>query len=61
MPGAVWPGGPTQGILTRGGLSNGRHEGLNNKIRLIIRRAYGFHSAEAALATIMLACGPVNL
>lgn len=43
------------------GLSNGRHEGLNNKVRLIIRRAYGFHSAEAALATIMLACGPVNL
>jgi transposase len=43
------------------GLSNGRHEGLNNKVRLIIRRAYGFHSAQATLATIMLACGPVNL
>jgi transposase len=43
------------------GLSNGRHEGLNNKVRLIIRRAYGFHSAEAALATAMLACGPVTL
>ena len=42
-------------------LSNGRQEGLNNKVRLIIRRAYGFHSAEAALATVMLACGPVNL
>jgi transposase len=43
------------------GLSNGRHEGLNNKVRLIIRRAYGFHTAKAALATIMLTCGPVNL
>lgn len=43
------------------GLSHGRHEGLNNKVRLIIRRAYGFHSAEATLATIMLACGPINL
>ena len=43
------------------GLSNGRQEGLNNKVRLIIRRAYGFHSAKAALATVMLACGPVNL
>jgi transposase len=43
------------------GLSNGRHEGLNNKIRLIIRRAYGFHSAEAALALVMLTCGPVTL
>lgn len=43
------------------GLSNGRQEGLNNKVRLIIRRAYGFRSAEAALATVMLACGPTNL
>jgi transposase len=43
------------------GLSNGRQEGLNNKVRLIIRRAYGFRSAEAALATVMFACGPANL
>ncbi len=43
------------------GLSNGRHEGLNNKIRTMTRRAYGFHSAEAALALIMLTCGPVTL
>ena len=42
-------------------LSNGRHEGLNNKIRTMINRAYGFHSAEAALALIMLACRPVKL
>jgi transposase len=46
--------------ITRG-LSNGRHEGLNNKVRLIIHRAYGFHSADAALALIMLTCGPVTL
>jgi transposase len=43
------------------GLANGRHEGLNNKVRLIIRRAYGFHTAENALALILLTCGPVNL
>jgi transposase len=43
------------------GMSNGRHEGLNNKIRTMFNRAYGFHSAEAALALIMLACGPVKL
>jgi len=43
------------------GMSNGRHEGLNNKIRTMINRAYGFHSAQAALALIMLACGPVTL
>jgi len=51
------------GILAaiRLGISNGLIEGLNNKVRLIIRRAYGFHSAEAALALVMLSCGPVDL
>ena len=43
------------------GISNGRVEGMNTKVRLLIRRAYGFHSAEAALALVMLACGPINL
>lgn len=43
------------------GISNGRVEGLNTKVRLIIRRAYGFHTADAALALVMLACGPINL
>jgi transposase len=42
-------------------LSNARLEGLNQRVRLIIRRAYGFHSATAALALIMLTCGPVEL
>ena len=42
-------------------LSNGRHEGLNNKMRTMTRRSYGFHTPEAALALIMLACGPVEL
>ncbi|MGI8776576.1 MAG: ISL3 family transposase [Acidimicrobiales bacterium] len=51
------------GILAaiRYGLSNGLIEGLNNKVRLIIRRAYGFHSADAALALVMLSCGPIEL
>lgn len=51
------------GILAsiRLGLSNARHEALNNKVRLLIRRAYGFHSAQAALALVMLACGPITL
>lgn len=43
------------------GISNGRVEGLNTKVRLIVRRGYGFHSAEAALALVMLAAGPINL
>jgi len=42
-------------------LSNGRHEGLNNKIRTMTRRAYGFHSPDAALALVMLTCGPTTL
>ena len=43
------------------GITQGRTEALNNKVRLITRRAYGFHSAEAALALVMLTCGPITL
>jgi transposase len=42
-------------------LSNARAEALNNKVKLIVRRAYGFHSACAALALTHLTCGPVEL
>jgi len=51
------------GILAarRLGLSNARAEALINKVKLIVRRAYGFHSANAALALIHLTCGPVTL
>jgi len=51
------------GILAaiRLGLNNARHEALNNKVRLITRRAYGFHSAQAALALVHLCCGPITL
>ncbi len=42
-------------------LSNARAEALNNKVKLITRRAYGFHSAEAALALVHLTCGPITL
>ncbi|MCI4675625.1 transposase [Candidatus Mycolicibacterium alkanivorans] len=50
----------TQAAVERG-LANSRHEGLNNKVRLIIHRAYGYHNAEHALTMIMLVCGPVTL
>ena len=43
------------------GINNGRIEGLNNKVRLIVRRGYGFHTAQAALALVMLTCGPIEL
>jgi len=51
------------GILAaiRLGINQGRTEALNNKVRLITRRAYGFHSAKAALALVLLTCGPVTL
>ena len=52
-----------QGILAarRLNLSNARAEAMNNKVKLIVRRAYGFHSAKAALALVHLTCGPVTL
>jgi transposase len=50
------------GILAavRLGVNNARHEGLNRRVRLLINRAYGFHSAKAALALIMLTVGPIE-
>lgn len=50
------------GILTaiRLGINNGQHEGLNRRVRLIVNRAYGFHSAKAALALIMVTLGPIE-
>ena len=51
------------GILAavRLGLTNARVEGLNVRVRLITRRAFGFHSAAAAAALVMLSCGPITL
>jgi transposase len=37
-------------------ISNGRLEGLNNKIGVIKHRAYGFHSAAALIAMVFLCC-----
>jgi transposase len=42
-------------------LTNGVVEGLNNKARLLTRRAYGFHSASAAIAMIMLCCTGIHI
>ena len=43
------------------GINNGRSEGLNRKVRSITSRAFGFHSAKAVAAMIMLCCGPIQL
>jgi transposase len=42
-------------------LTNGLTEGFNNKLRMIARRAFGFHSAEALIAMLFLNCGGVTL
>lgn len=39
------------------GLSNARTESVNTRSRLIIRRGFGFHSAEAIIALAMLQLG----
>lgn len=51
------------GVLAsiRLGLSNGRLEGLNNKIGVIKHRAYGFHSAAALIAMVYLCCSHVTV
>jgi transposase len=43
------------------GINNGRSEGLNRRVRAITTRAFGFHSAKAVAAMIMLCCGPIHL
>jgi len=52
-----------QGIVayTQTGLSNGVVEGLNNKIRLVMRRAYGFRNTAALKAMVFLCCGGLVL
>jgi transposase len=43
------------------GLSNGRLEALNSKVRLLSHRAYGFHSADALIAMIYLCCSGIHI
>jgi transposase len=43
------------------GLSNGRLEGLNSKIRLISHRSFGFHSPEPLIALIYLCCTRITI
>jgi transposase len=49
------------GILAaiRLGLSNGRLEGLNSRIRLISHRSFGFHSAAPLIALVYLCCSGI--
>ncbi|MDJ0764323.1 MAG: ISL3 family transposase [Myxococcota bacterium] len=42
-------------------LTNGLVEGFNNKLRMIARRAFGFHSSAALIGMLFLCCGGVAL
>ncbi|MDP9120033.1 MAG: transposase [Acidobacteriota bacterium] len=52
-----------EGVLAyiRHRLTNGLVEGLNNKLRLVSRRAYGFHSADALIAMLFRNAGGIEL
>lgn len=43
------------------GLSNARIEAMNSKIKLMIRKAYGFQVIENLLSTIMLGCSNLRI
>jgi transposase len=51
------------GILAyvRTRVSNGFTEGTNAKLRMVARRAFGFHSADALIAMLFLTCGGIQL
>jgi len=40
-------------------LTNGLVEGFNNKLRMIARRAFGFHSSGALIGMLFLCCGGI--
>jgi len=42
-------------------LTNGVVEGFNNRLRMIARRAFGFHSSKPLIAMLFLCCGGITL
>ena len=48
-------------VYVETGLSNGRTEGTNGKVRTITRRSYGLHSAQALISLILLCCSGLKL
>jgi transposase len=51
------------GILAyiRDRLTNALAEGINNRLRMIARRAFGFHSHHPLIAMLFLCCGGIEL
>ena len=52
-----------EGILAyiRERMTNGLVEGINTRLRMVARRAYGFRSAEALISMLYLCCGGIKL
>lgn len=52
-----------RGVLAyiSGRLTNGIVEGFNNKLRMIARRAFGFHSPQPLISMLYLCCGGITL
>jgi len=52
-----------EGILAYVGerLTNGIVEGINTRLRMVARRAFGFHSPQALIAMLYLCCGGIRL
>lgn len=44
------------GFFRHGGLTNATLEGMNNKIKLVIHRAFGFHNVDSLIAMVHLCC-----
>ena len=42
-------------------LTNGLVEGINNRMRAVARRAFGFHSADALISMLFLCCSRIEL
>ena len=47
--------------LSRHRMTNGPVEGINNKLRVIARRAYGFHTHGALISMLSSGCGGIEL
>ena len=48
--------GPTPAAVELG-ISNGRVEAINNKIKVTVRMGYGFRNTDNLVALLMLRCG----
>ena len=49
------------GFIRWGGITNAGMEGMNNKIKLCIHKAFGFHRVTSLMAMIQLCCSGINL